>query len=182
MNIAFLSLLPACLRACPPACMSVCLNRLPGLMPAFGGIHWKYPVRLQVDSWQGWRCSAFKNTHSVRQQMWDNYFSAAALKLVPKNVMSRPSDTHRGWILCQLECIELKKCVCVYGGGGAVVKTENKLSPSTDYYWGRCLGVWNCVLRSMCGLVPLFFKSGSVGFTGTTSSRCQLNINIRRSH
>lgn len=144
MNIAFPFLLPAR----PPARLYVCLsNRLPGLMPAFCGIRWKYPVQLQVDSWQGWRCSAFKNTHSVRQQMWDNYFSAAALKLVPKNVTSRPSDTHRGWILCQLECRELKK-------GGA----ENKLSPSTDYYQGRCLGVWNCVLRSMCGLAPLYFS------------------------
>lgn len=37
------------------------------------------------------------------------------------------------------------------------MKTENKLSPSTDYYRGRCLEVWLCVLRSMCGLALLYF-------------------------
>lgn len=38
---------------------------------------------------------------------------------------------------------------------GTVSKTENKLSPSTDYYRGRCLEEWWCVLRNMCGLVLL---------------------------
>lgn len=40
---------------------------------------------------------------------------------------------------------------------GTVMKTENKLSPSTDYYRGRCLEVWLCVLRNMCGLALLYF-------------------------
>lgn len=160
MNIAFPFLLPARLPACLPVCPS---KRLPGLMPAFCGIQWKYPVQLHVDSWQGWRHSAFEKTPTVCQAA-----NARQLLLVcgtetcsKKNVTSRPSDTHCGRILCQLECRELKK------GGGTVSKTENKLSPSTDYYWGRCLGVWNCVLRSMCGLAPLCFilTHNQAGFT-----------------
>ena len=57
MNIAFPFLLPASqpasLSVCLSVRLSVCLpNRLPGLMPPFSGIQWKYPVQLQVDSWQ----------------------------------------------------------------------------------------------------------------------------------
>lgn len=141
-------------------------------MPSFCGIQWKYPVQLQVDSWQGWRCSAFKNTHSVRQQMWDNYFSSVALKLVPKNVTSRPSDTHRWQILCQLECRELKKGGGM-GVGGAVSETENKLSPSTDYYQGRCLAVWTCVLSEHVWACTFIFlsdlTSGEVGLISRVS-------------
>lgn len=180
MNIAFLLLFPAC----PPACMSVCLNRLPGLMPAFRGIRWKYPVRLQVDSWQGWRCSAFKNTHSVRQQMWDNYFSAAALKLVPKNVMSRPSDTHRGWILCQLECIELKK----WGGGWGVQLLKQRI----NYHLQQIItgeGVWECgtVFWGACVGLHLYFSLWleirlSRLYEHDILLCCQLDVNIRRSH
>ena len=138
MNIAFPFLLPACPPVCLPVCLSVCPSEtLPGLMPAFCGIQWKYPVQLHVDSWQGWRRSAFEKTPTVCQAA-----NARQLLLVcgtetcsKKNVTSRPSDTHRGRILCQLECRELKK------GGGQFRRQR------INYHLQQIItgeGVWEC--------------------------------------
>lgn len=136
---------------CLPACLSVCLRDYLAKCQLFvvssGNIQFGYmstagrvggTLHSKTPTVSGSKCETI--TPRLRHR-----------NLFQKNVTYRPSDTHRGWILCQLECRELKK-------GGTVSKTENKLSPSTDYYRGRCLGVWHCVLRNMCGLAPLYFS------------------------
>lgn len=128
-------------------------------MPAFFFLFLWYPVAISSSA----TCRQLVRLEALCIQKHPQCQAANARQLLlvsstescspPKRkVTSRPSDTHRGWILCQLECRELGK-----KRRGTVMKTENKLSPSTDYYRGRCLEVWLCVLRNMCGLALLYF-------------------------
>lgn len=109
----------ACLSSFLPFRLSVCLRK-PGLMPAFFFLFLWYPVAISSSA----TCRQLVRLEALCIQKHPQCQAANARQLLlvsstescspPKRkVTSRPSDTHRGWILCQLECRELGK----KGGG-----------------------------------------------------------------
>ena len=165
MNIAFPFLLPACPPVCLSACLSVCLSVWDTTWPNASFL-W-YPVEISSSA----TCRQLaglealcirKNTHSVSGSKCETITS----RLRHWNLFQKKCNVPPIWHAPRADFVPAG-VQRVEKGGGTVSKTENKLSPSTDYYRGRCLGVWNCVLRSMCGLAPLCFylTHNQAGFT-----------------
>lgn len=123
-------------------------------MPAFFFLFLWYPVAISSSA----TCRQLVRLEALCIQKHPQCQAANARQLLlvsstescspqKRKVTSRPSDTHRGWILCQLECRELGK-----KGGGQLwrqrinyhlqqIITGEGVWKCGSVFWGTCVGL-----------------------------------------